>query len=542
MMQFAHSWYLWLIGFATLLLFWKWATRPKRLLVPWLGLWHTPTLQAKWVNRLRSPYAEAVFWWLCACLLLVGIAQPFSLKKQPHWIILLDNSMSMLVQEDHGARWDKAKELLHRYIGQAGLDRITFVLTAPNAHWTTGYGWELMQVQQQRGSIKEAAELAVSLCAEPYQLAVVTDGADENWNTMLPWLVQQCPTAQIHIVGQTDQNLGIMIQHIDQGTPWECKVKITNASQTHQENQLCWSWQEANGLEQHGRIDIVLKPLEQTTETIQWMPQLSQGKLRCWLQKSDVFLLDDVAECIIGVLKLRVLLVSQTPQPHVLAALASYPELVDQENSSWCKTLEQISQDHAYDLIILMNPEERCSLPVGKFLIWGTIWPEIAPYLKERSENPKIWKWNSNHPLLEDIDFSFLTIRRAWNCTLAANQIASGNAGSLIAEIHFGDANCIYIAFSLADSNWQFLASFPILVYNVMVWATQPNAQNANFQIVHVPGTQSRIAPLAWNASMQPDQPSAEIREYYNSSYTQLVFILILMKSFYRMKKCKKIS
>ena len=480
-MNFQNQHYLyWLTALAVIALWRLIRKEQQRIIVPYLALWLTNKPDTAQINSILK-YIFRLLCFLLIASIILALAMPFTWDRHYRSIIVIDNSATMAVREKDTDRWQQACAIAASYAGKEDL----LLVTTPWPDKITLAELANHSPQIGAGNPEKTVRLALNLLRATEELVVITDGAGPRWPKILAEVHCKYPDAVVHIVGSHRENVAVQLRVVSRFVPGKAEIvaMIGNHGQSRQTNRLCWQWRDNGGkATKPQQIYWEALPGKIFQQRIPVTAGTTGGRLHCWLERPDAFRADDSAYCVVPPLKkARILLISKKPRPYLLAALASFPELVDLENSGVVSndSLSVLSGDHlplltGYDLVIVCEARLRNQLPPGNYLFWGTRLTTTSKNPGEQIGPLTCWGTNIRHPVAQHLDLTSLKVYKAWKCspTVAQeNTIAYTKSGPLIWEGCQQNNRYIYVAFALEDSQLRWLSALPIFSHNVVCWA-----------------------------------------------------------------------
>ena len=505
-MSFAQPAYLWLLLFLPLLI---WLILQQRIyrhvVVPQLQLWLAGIRRHRWWDRWLETLARQCLAGLF-CAVVLALAQPISLEPDPAFVVILDNSGSMMTQEAGATRWQQARVLAKEYLRQG---RCWLVVTAPQPRLLPPTSLDSLTPDSGPGNPHQAIALATSLTGSGEQLVIITDGAGEEWPVAMETAKAWRPAPRIHVAGNTLENVGIKLReaYLADASTAILRVAVTNHGKLPVANRLAWRTIPDQGAAQEERLVAF-----QIAPGATWHHRLAvaattPGKFEGRLQQPDALVLDDSVACrITPVPKARILVISDEPQPHLLGALAAYPQLIARDLSSIAQAIPHNVESH-FDLVIVFSHElvlgselELKNL-AGNFLFWATHVPGLLPAsvttATDKSTDTVCWGVNSDHPVAQYLDLTMLQFETPVPHVPAKDLavIAYGNNdNALIWEGQQGRLRYIYVGFSPKASSFPALPAFPLFIHNVILWATHQD-RTMPLAVQQSDESESAIAP-----------------------------------------------
>lgn len=519
MFHFVYPVYLWLfVVFPIVYLVQHfWHSSKAHIVVPYLSLWTgTEASASARVDRLemlRKAAVAALFF----CTVL-ALANPYTgdvmdsqgrpMGQPLTFVIVLDNSLRMQVQEKRETRWQSACKLVADY---AKIAPVTLVCTAPTARIVLEENLASLSPARQLTTSASTISLASQLLGSLQErLVIVTDGAGADWQKILSSKAFPDSTV-VHIIGETSENIGLCLHEAYRTATGELTVgvEVTNYGNLPQQNELRWEGESHGGDREQQSEKRCLPLFVKASEKVYHRITLAggrEGKWRFFLSHPDALVLDDEATYRIHQApKAKVLVITDRPQPYVVAALASYPELVDIMNSAVCDAASVPALAN-FDLVVVCSSFWPPATATNKFLFFGTEIPSLPAAEIAHADRHIFWRTNPSHPVMKNITFYDLQIDRflKYNLTSRDTILVSGKSAGVIWESNYGDMKYIYVAFTLENSQFFLLPSFPIFMHNVMLWALGRMDNFSSEIITQNDAELSRIAPFASREQIVP--------------------------------------
>lgn len=432
----------------------------------------------------------------------------------------------MATQEKQGTRWNEALKITQKYIHDP--QELCIVLSTPLPCLSSFSEIEKQEVPLEQNKLQESLDFAENLIWDGEQLIIISDGTNPLWPALVKRLQEKQKNFIFHLVGETRENLSIHViaKPIHSQNNFVCRVQIQNHGMTQQEGKMLWEYQESSSEKISHAIFYSLAGQSVKTETISISNINQGGQLKFSLEKEDAFLYDNEILVQIPMLpKAKLLLVTKTPQPYLMAALLGYSDFIDQKESILGSQSIQNASD--YDLVILC--QEECQvLPPGKFLLWATKIPNL-PFALEKKIPAIAWNTNPLHPLGQHLDFFSLEVKEAWKChpINSQNILLHGDAMPLIWDGSIHETQYIYVAFSLENSNFPSLACFPVFIYHCLQWALQKKQNPVSIQ--QFPITQSNIGSYAFSHK----NPELQTKNIVIQNFSKELLILSILCAFF---------
>ena len=431
----------------------------------------------------------------------------------------------MLVKENQETRWNQALKIAKGYISDK--KKACIVLAAPEPYLTTLERAENTIPEKQKGKLRESIAFAENLAWEKEQLILITDGAGENFSDLIKEIEEKKKDYILHIIGEETENISLKAQAIipdTQGHP-VLSVEIQNHGKEIQENRIVCECQEQDSASSKvlHSIPFSLQKQSRRIEKIVLDNGKENQKIRVFLARQDAFPSDsEITIQIPEKKKAKILLIADTPQPYLMAALLGYAEFIDQKES--ISVSDILKDTSVYDLVII-SKKECPALSEGNFLLWATRSPSI-PGLSGEKVSSIAWYSNPLHPLSLHLDFFSLEVQKAWKSFSIepANILLYGQSIPLIWEGKTLSANYLYVSFGLEDSNFASLASFPIFIHNCIQWAlSKKQTQKTSIQVPL--SFQSDITPYPSN--YQNPAPRTQNIVFKNTLQECLLFSIV---------------
>ncbi len=225
--------------------------------------------------------------------------------------------------------------------------------------------------------------------------------------------------------------------------------------------------------------------------------------------------------------KAKVCIVTQQSNMYILASLQANHQWVDLKNS---KIQTTIPQKHNYDLILVCLPEWNFPKSKGKYIFFGThLFPDTI-----LENNPIAYHFSPQHILSKNLQEKNITITQHWK--FPHQQISDHNIilHGKNAPLIWSDKNneYIYVSFSLENTNWITLPSFPIFIQNILLWSLQKSNTKENIFIPKQEIKYTILPPI----KTQPKhiQYWEKILIYTSIIWTIYLIVFILQKNFHK--------
>lgn len=435
------------------------------------------------VNRHSKWFQLFLFLSILICLILAASFPAGGTRewKKRYFQAIIDLSPTgIIVEKEKKSRLVLLKEKVKQLITQLKPEDHLMLLTAgARVELLTPYttdakklrqALDTLNVSSEIANLPQAFQLAKELRAPGSQLFLFSDGANQRGSF--------CEDSDAIFLssGQSDVNLGLQdVQFENLYYQDALLIKIFNYSTTPQIFRLQI---DQNETPVH-LANYAIEPQKQWIKTIPLTLEKSsplQLRIDC---PQDVFPLDNETTVFLPQ-KTRLLgLTSLEPFLPVLQVLQNQFRA---KESLQLEAKDLPSQRQANDLV-WMNGGELLSPPTeGYYVCFGT--KGLGESQEERT-NLEGWNWNRNHFLNRHCSYEWLYVQKAILQRFSESRvlIRARTGEALCEEVTLGNAKILYFSFVLADSNLASLATFPILMANILDWAnSQPtNMPRQNF-------------------------------------------------------------
>jgi hypothetical protein len=124
-----------------------------------------------------------------------------------------------------------------------------------------------------------------------------------------------------------------------------------------------------------------------------------------------------------------------------------------------------------YDVVVYDRVEPP-SPPAGRFLLIGAPAPELGLEARGFVELPAVSGWESDHPVLQDVDLRRVVITEALATEAAEGwrDLVRADEASLAAAFEEPERRGVFLAFDLLDSDLPLRTQFPVLMANIVQW------------------------------------------------------------------------
>ena len=220
---------------------------------------------------------------------------------------------------------------------------------------------------------------------------------------------------------------------------------------------------------------------------------------------------------------LRVLLVSRG-NAFLAAFLASLRGVRFDAADAPTQESSAASSPERYDVVILDGIAPPTP-PPRRFLLIGAPAPELGLQARGILELPAVSGWESEHPILQDVDLRPVVIAEALAAEPAQGwrSLVRAAEGPLLSAYQAPERRAVFLSFDLLDSDLPLRTQFPLLMANVMRWLAPGRF---SFESSHLgPGEPYVLPPGAASAVVvRPDgstsSPRADAETYTQTSET----------------------
>lgn len=436
----------------------------------------------------RRPTVNSAFWLqaLFVLLLALALSQPFVGGTGPiedHLIIVVDASTSMGTVDSDVTRFETAvdaafglaKSFLdttpggkvsvveasaHPYIAAAFFTRVEDVREAfhglgPPDQFPRGIAWD-----------EVARRVETLASSDSNRIVVVTDGAGEDPSVYLAPIMETNALEFIQ-VGSASSNVALANWSLissDDGVEWLVVGEVLNFSNEVRtvSVELRFQSEGASSFLDWAGASVELAPGESEFVEIE-LGQLPAGVIEVRVP-DDALASDNRVLLTVGPPSPpRVLLVGPV-DPHLEALVRTWQDaMLFREEQLPAVTSE-------YDLVIV-NGLDVNGLVATHMLRFGTA-QEAPAGPVQWIESPTLTGWLDHHPLARGIDWTHLHVDRAMvTPRLPGAHVVLESGGIPLIQARLGDAGVeVFVAFTLDDTNWVRLPSFPMFFDNLRRW------------------------------------------------------------------------
>ena len=433
-------------------------------------------------------------------LSLADINVPFTLQlRKENSVILIDNSASMNVVENGKSRLDDAKDKAINVI-KSSSGEIMIVSSANPPEVITSYtnnrddlikAIRSIKKTELRNGIEEAMKIASASVTASGSIIMISDGAFD-------YVPSETDNFKFIRAGrETNYNIGITdfyLRERSNSELYELYMTISNFSDQAADYQLLLS-----------RGETLLKDESDTIgsgeikKLIFEVDSESEQEIYAELIIDDLLISDNRASAYISSSRRkRILLVtpgnfflekaiSAIPEVH----LEIYTGMLDNDSAvvSNMKSnlytesgipIQQIPDN--FDVVIFdrIPPPQRDD--TGRF-----VYIDVIPSGVRDSQDkiqPQGVSINEDHPVLNSVDFSKVTVAKAWPPLVGPQirELVSGGNTGLLYSLESQYLKFVYLPFDLTDSDLPLRSSFPILISNAVNWLTDGYAKEEIIQ------------------------------------------------------------
>lgn len=442
---------------------------------------------------------------LIAALLVAGLARPFinlHTVSSRSVVLLIDNSASMGTRDESGgksrleAAKDQARDFVHA-MPPGGMSMVVSFASKPTV--LSQFSADKSRLDNLIGGIvqtdlpteaHDAISLAQSL-ARPAQaeIRIFSDGAFATDGISLAPGIR----CQFVSLGKASRNAGIVALDLRRPpeNPKEFQVfaTIRNYDDTASDAKL--------EVYSNGKLaDVRPVHLDPKSESSQIFSnaQLAEGRVELRLDVKDTLDADNKAFAVISPpRKKRILLVS--------AGNYFLERVLRQDSSHSFEVVKalpgQYDPKDKADITIFDGTAPAGELAPGSYFFINAK-PPIASFIEQGSEeNPAIFDWNQQHPIMRFAELGDVQIQRAKKFKLpAASQVLAESRETPLISVYSSDnRNIVLWSFNIFESNFPLRVAFPILVSNALDWLLQnapssEGAVNATGQVLQIEAPQ----------------------------------------------------
>lgn len=433
-------------------------------------------------------------------LSLSDIKVPFTLPlRRENSVLIIDNSASMKVEEEGKSRLEDAKEKAINVIkGSSGEVMIITSAQPPEilTSYTANRNELISAVRSIRGTdlsngIEEAMKIASASVTSPGSIIMISDGSFD-------YIPSETDNFKFIRAGkERTQNIGITDFYLREkniGDSYELYISIGNFSAAASDYKLIISKNDEIITEESGAIEI-----GEIIHMVYDIESEPDKEISALLIADDLLAADNRSSAYISSsTRKRILLV--TPGNFFLErAIESIPGVFVEKFTGMLESDTAVQAQNTpriysssgipvqkipdnFDVVIFDRIPPPQSDDTGRFIYIDVI-PSGIRSDHEKIE-PQAVSINGNHPVLDSVDFSKVTVLKAWP-PLAGPQItelvSGGNTGLLYA-LDSKFLKFVYLPFDLTDSDLPLRASFPILINNSIRWLTDGFAREEIIQ------------------------------------------------------------
>ena len=480
-------------------------------------------------------------------LVVVAIMQPQmqgAVENDGKHVLLIDNSGSMMVEEEGFTRLDLAKEKAMQLVEQmygGGLfsstgsetmviafsDTATLVLPFTDSKQQILHAIQSIQPTHGRSLIGESLQLARAYTSnvnpesagiseeEAAQYDVFSDGLIDDLATQA---MQRGESFHYHKIGAISGNVGIATINAKRPTESSNEVQVfLSLLNTHNVPKIVDVELRLDGipigvqqvkipsqLEVPGNASVVFSPFE--------LP--SSGLIQAMVLQDDSLGMDNIASFVIQPAKqLKVLLAEQgAPILQTILEGMSLAELKVVDALA-LESLIRSGDTSNFDVVVArdMNMKE---LPFGSFLLFGPP-PPIKAFESFVEGEPQVMLVSDEeHQAMRFVRYEDVIVTTGYDIVLSdtVRVLLEGSHWPAIMSYRSNESHIIYAAFDPLESNWPYLRSFPFFVFNSVQFLGHSGNRFVN-SVVQIGETISHIAPKNKDAVLtEPDGQGHAIR------------------------------
>ena len=482
-MQFLNPYMLLTLGIIPILIIiHTLKSKPRQVDVTNLFLWNEVLRERRYnlsFERLKKnlPLMLQI---LIVILAAVALAKPnwtYLTAQKGNMVLVIDTSASMKTRSGGGVRFDRARQQALQLVEKRDQYQQIFIVEAgkkPSVKTgfinNTDQAQDLikkLQPSDAPADLESAIYLALSFVdpAKEDLVYLITDGAGKD----LSDLVTSHPKIRPIIIAGGDHNVGItkfeFRQQVDLSDHYEFMLEIKNFDRSPLTSSIRLLIDRAVLFER-------VMSFEAQEKQVLIIPYsgLINGIARATLEIDDDFTVDNQAYLSLNAAKeIWVLLVSKG-NPFLEKLLAAYPNFrVNSVKqiipSSWSE------QTARHDIVIV----DRLDFPAtdrGNLLLIDAYSPSIPVYESGRVRLPEILTWNSQNPLMANVNLSGLIVEESAKLQTDKQLqpvIESARTGLMYAFEEKG-LRAVLFGFDFTRSDLPLKVAFPVMMSNIFNW------------------------------------------------------------------------
>ncbi|GIX46447.1 MAG: hypothetical protein KatS3mg131_0658 [Candidatus Tectimicrobiota bacterium] len=430
---------------------------------------------------------------LLVLLLTAGLARPvrtYPVAASKDVVLVLDVSASMQARTPQGTRFALAQQQALRLLDQLPHGRQMAVIAAGRQPRVVTFFTEdkallrqaitALRASDAPGNMREALLLALSFTqgSSRREVVVIGDGAYPHLGDLD---LRQHGIRHLRIEGG-DTNVGItrlaFRKVLDADTDYEMLVTVQNFSAHPMTVPLRVTLWRYRLLE---RV-LQLAPGQQET-LVATVAAERRGVATAEIEVDDDFALDNRAYGVLAApAQTWVLLVGES-NFFLEKLLAATPGVL--VNVVPGVTAEALPRLLEANQLLIFNGVPPPPLHQGNFLLINTVPPDARFATVGQVRKPRILDWDSQHPLLQFVDFSEVQVERALAIRPQgeARSLVDAEGTALLSVLETPSLRLAVLGFDLLQSDFPLRVAFPVFMRNVLRWVRPQQEEAAAGQI-----------------------------------------------------------
>lgn len=417
---------------------------------------------------------------IIAALLVLGLARPFMNLRASHarnTVLLIDNSASMNTRDEAGnsSRLASAKEQAIRHVRSMAPGESAMLTSFSDKAAV------LVQFTQDKTALESAIKAlpATDLPTQPADALSMVQSLAKPANAEIilfsdgafpPASVQLSPSTRCKFVklGTRSRNAGIVALDIRRPPENSKEFQVFATVRNYSDEPLKGRLEVSNSGKLVDAKDIELAPHGDSPQIFS-NAQLHDGHVELRLAVEDDLDSDNVAYAVIAPPRKKSL---------VLVSAGNYflERMLTQDSSHQFEIIKvspsQFRVGQKADVFIFDGVMPTDKLPDGNYFIVNAR-PPIEGFVQNGDEeNPPIFDWDQQHPIMRFVELGDVQIRRARKFSLpqASHVLSESRETPLMSIYSAANRNVVLWSFDIYDTNLPLRVAFPILVSNSLDW------------------------------------------------------------------------
>jgi len=423
-------------------------------------------------------------------LSLADIKVPFTIPlRKENSVLIIDNSASMNVVENGQSRLDDAKDKAINVLkGSSGETMIITAAKPPQiiSSYTNDRDKLIEAVQSIKATelsngIEEVMKISSASVTASGSIIMISDGAFD-------YIPSETSNFKFIRAGmEMKNNVGItdfFLREKSDGDSYELYMTISN-----------FSGEEKNYHLNLYRGDEIIEKVSESIEAGAIKKQIfnirsePEKEIRAELDINDLLITDNRASTYISSNKRKRILLVTPGNFFLTKALESIPEVYVETYTGMLENESEIQADtepllysssgipiqkipDSFDVVIYDRIPPQQKDKTGRFIYIDVIPSGLRN--KQQKIQPQAVSVNREHPVLDSVDFSGVSVLEAWPPIIGPHimELVSGGNTGLLYALESKFLKFLYIPFDLTDSDLPLRASFPVLISNSVNWLT----------------------------------------------------------------------